>query len=70
MVTEKEFLAVIHSINKFRNYIMGHKIILHIYHVTIKYLMKKRLLMEESLGAYVSYKNLILPSYINQGKTM
>jgi hypothetical protein len=41
MVTEKEFLVVIHAINKFRHYITGYSVILHIDHVAIKYLMNK-----------------------------
>eukprot|EP00253_Pinus_taeda_P022346 PITA_22346 len=40
-VTEKEFLAVIYAINKFRHYITGYPTFVHIDHSTIKYLMKK-----------------------------
>eukprot|EP00253_Pinus_taeda_P027785 PITA_27785 len=40
-VTEKEFLAVIHAINKFRHYITGYPVILYTNHSTIKYLENK-----------------------------
>jgi hypothetical protein len=40
-VTKKEFLAVIHAINKFWHYITGYPVILHIDHAAIKYLMNK-----------------------------
>jgi len=42
-VTEKEFLAVIFAINKFRHYITGYEVFVHTDHSTIKYLMKKPL---------------------------
>ena len=42
-VTEKEFLAVIFAINKFRHYITGYEVFVHIDHSAIKYLMKKPL---------------------------
>jgi len=40
-VTEKEFLAVIHVVNKFRPYITGYPVILYIDHFSIKYLENK-----------------------------
>eukprot|EP00253_Pinus_taeda_P012698 PITA_12698 len=40
-VTEKEFLVVIHVVNKFRHYITGYLVILYTDHSTIKYLAKK-----------------------------
>eukprot|EP00253_Pinus_taeda_P032504 PITA_32504 len=40
-VTEKEFLAVVHSLNKFRHYITGYQTFVHIDHGAIKYLMNK-----------------------------
>jgi len=42
-VTEKEFLAVIFSINKLRNYIIGYEVFVHTDHSTIIYLMNKQL---------------------------
>ncbi len=41
MVTEKELLAVVHSLNKFRHYIIGYQTFLHTDHATIRYLMNK-----------------------------
>ena len=40
-VTEKEFLAVIYAINKFRHYITGYPTFVHTDHSSIKYLMNK-----------------------------
>jgi hypothetical protein len=40
-VTEKEFLAVIHDINKFQHYITGYPMVLYIDHSAIKYLSKQ-----------------------------
>ena len=40
-VTEKEFLAVIHAINKFRHYITGYPVILFTDHSAIRYLANK-----------------------------
>ena len=40
-ITEKEFLAVIHAINKFHHYISGYPVILYIDHSTIRYLANK-----------------------------
>eukprot|EP00253_Pinus_taeda_P017050 PITA_17050 len=41
MVTEKEFLAVIYAINKFRHYITSYTTFVHTNHSAIKYLMNK-----------------------------
>jgi len=41
IVTKKELLAVVHSLNKFRHYIIGYQIFVHTNHATIKYLMNK-----------------------------
>ena len=40
-VTEKEFLAVIYAINKFRHYITGYPTFVHTNHAAIRYLMNK-----------------------------
>jgi len=40
-VTEKEFLAVVHSLNKFQHYIIGYQTFVHTDHATIRYLMNK-----------------------------
>jgi hypothetical protein len=40
-VTEREFLAVVYAINKFRHYVTGYPNFIHTDHTTIKYLMNK-----------------------------
>jgi len=40
-VTEKELLAVVHSLNKFKHYIITYQVFVHIDHAAIKYLMNK-----------------------------
>ena len=40
--TEKEFLAVVFACDKFRPYIVDPKVIVHIDHVAIKYLMENK----------------------------
>jgi len=40
-VTKKEFLAVVHSLNKFRYYITSYQTFVHIDHATIRYLMNQ-----------------------------
>lgn len=40
-VTEKEFLAVVFALNKFRHYLGGYPTIVHTNHSTIKYLINK-----------------------------
>jgi len=40
-VTEKEFLVVVHSLDKFRHYITGYQTFVHTDHAAIGYLMNK-----------------------------
>eukprot|EP00253_Pinus_taeda_P017990 PITA_17990 len=40
-VTEKDFSAVVHAINKFRHYITGYETFIHTDHSAIRYLMNK-----------------------------
>jgi hypothetical protein len=40
-VTEKEFLAVVHAINKFHHYITGYEVFVHTDHSSIRFLMNK-----------------------------
>eukprot|EP00253_Pinus_taeda_P020082 PITA_20082 len=42
-VSEKEFLAVAHAINKFRHYIIGYETFIHTDHSAIRYLMNKHI---------------------------
>ena len=39
--TEKELLAIVFAFHKFRPYLIGNKVIVHMDHSTIKYLMTK-----------------------------
>ena len=41
IVTEKEFLVVVHVVNKFRNYIIRYQVYVHTDHAAIKYMMNK-----------------------------
>lgn len=41
MITEKEFLDVVHAINKFQHYITSYKNFIHINHSSIRHLMNK-----------------------------
>jgi hypothetical protein len=40
--TEKELLAVVFSIDKFRSYLAGVKVIVHTDHAALKYLLTKK----------------------------
>ena len=40
-VTEKEFLAVVHAINKFWHYITGYEVFVHTDHSAINFFMNK-----------------------------
>ena len=40
--TEKELLAIVFAFDKFRQYLIGNKVIVHTDHSTIKYLMTKK----------------------------
>ena len=39
--TEKEMLAIVYALEKFRSYLVGSKVILYMDHATIKYLLNK-----------------------------
>jgi hypothetical protein len=40
--TEKELLAVVFAIKKFRSYLVDGKVIVYTYHATLKYLLTKK----------------------------
>ena len=40
--TEKELLAVVYAVEKFRSYIIGYKVICHTDHSAIRYLLSKK----------------------------
>ncbi|RDY02417.1 putative mitochondrial protein, partial [Mucuna pruriens] len=41
MTTEKELLAIVFTLDKFRSYLLGSKVIIFSYHAVLKYLLKK-----------------------------
>lgn len=41
IITEKELLAIVHSINKFKHYITGYQTFIYNDHVAMRYLMNK-----------------------------
>ena len=41
-ITEKELLAIVFTFDKFRSYLIGNRVIVHIDHSAIKYLMTKK----------------------------
>jgi hypothetical protein len=40
--TEKELLAIVYAIDKFRSYLVGAKVIVYTYHAALKYLLTKK----------------------------
>lgn len=40
--TEKVFLSIVFTLEKFRNYLIGSKVIVHTDHLTLKYLLSKK----------------------------
>jgi hypothetical protein len=40
--TEKELLTVVYAFNKFRQYLLGSKVVIYTYHVALKYLFAKQ----------------------------
>jgi hypothetical protein len=42
VTTEKELLAIVFAINKFRSYLIGAKVIVHTDHAALKYLLTKK----------------------------
>ena len=40
--TEKELLAIVHAMEKFRAYVLGYKVICHTDHAVIRYLISKK----------------------------
>ena len=42
MTTEKDLLAVVYALEKFRPYILGSKIVIYTDHVDLKYLLSKK----------------------------
>ena len=40
--TKKELLAVVFALDKFGSYLLGSKVIIYLYHATLKYLLSKK----------------------------
>lgn len=57
--TEKEFLLVIHAINKFRYCITSYQVVVRIDHAAIRYLMKKSMVSGRIIRWLLYYKNLM-----------
>jgi len=55
--TEKELLAVVYAIDKFRQYLIGSKIIVYTYHSAIKYLLNKKDAKPRLIDGFCSSKN-------------
>ena len=58
-VTEKELLVVVHSWNKFRNYITSYQTFVHIDHAAIKNLIKKSYVNARIIRWFFYYSSLI-----------
>ena len=58
-MTERELLAIMHSLNKFRHYITGYQKFVHTDHALIKYLMNKPNVNAHIIRCYFYYKSLI-----------
>ena len=58
--TEKELLAVVFAVEKFRNYLVGSKVIVHTDHAALKYLMNKKDAKPRLCDGYFFSKSLIL----------
>ena len=55
--TEKELLAVVFACDKLRHYTIDLKVIVHIDHATIKYLMENKDAKPRLIGGFSCYKN-------------
>ena len=58
--TEKELLAVVFAIDKFRSYLVGAKIIVYSNHAALKYLLTKKDAKPRLLDGFYYSKNLTL----------
>ena len=57
--TEKELLAVVFAMDKFRSYLVGAKVIVYTDHAALKYLLTKKDASHDLSVGFCSYKNLI-----------
>ena len=56
--TEKELLAVVFAMDKFRSYLIGAKVIVYTDHAALKYLLTKKDAKHDSSVGFCSSKNL------------
>ena len=68
--TEKELLAVVFALEKFRSYLIGTKIIVFSDHAALKYLLTKRRQNRDSFDGYFCFKSLTWRSRIRKGVRM
>ena len=57
--TEKELLAVVFAIDKFRSYLVGAKVIVYTNHVSLKYLLTKKDAKSRLIDGSFYFNNLI-----------
>ena len=57
--TEKELLAVVFALEKFRSYILGSPIVVFTDHSALKYLLTKKMQNRDSFGGFCCCRNLI-----------
>ena len=55
--TEKELLAIIFALDKFRSYLLGSKVIIYSNHVALKYLFQKKMLNLVLSGGFCYFKS-------------
>ena len=55
--TEKELLAIVFTLEKFRQYLVGSKVVVYTDHATIRYLLHKKDAKPKLIDGYYFYKN-------------
>ena len=68
--TEKEFLAVVFACDKFRQYIVDSKVIIHTDHAAINILCRRRMPNQGSLDGHSFFKSLICRLSIEKEQTI
>ncbi|CAN6722829.1 unnamed protein product [Malus baccata var. baccata] len=68
--TEKELLAVVFALEKFRSYLIGTKVIELFDHAALKYQLTKKMQNRDSFDGYFCFKSLTWRSRIRKGVRM